>query len=86
MIDEGNVACIVQGGSEPRREPDLLIELADRQQAGIAAEPLIRRLDMIGFRPKNRMTVAKQTVYSWLASLRGCKLSCTTTSTPQEAV
>jgi hypothetical protein len=45
MLGEVGVAGVVQGLGEGPGEPDVLVELADREQPGIAGELARRRFD-----------------------------------------
>jgi hypothetical protein len=45
VLGEAGVAGVVQGRGEGLGKPDVLIELADGEQAGVAGEPARRRLD-----------------------------------------
>ena len=50
VIDEGTESRIAKCGGELGRQPDLLVELPNRQQAGIARQMLLNRLDDNRFR------------------------------------
>ena len=46
MLDEGGIATVLEGSSKLLGEPDLLVELADRQEPGVGRQRSGGKLDI----------------------------------------